>query len=50
MGYLIEQLWMPLAVASLLGLGVGAWIWRSRVGEEEYIAPPVIPPAPPEDA
>lgn len=49
MGYLIEQLWMPLAITALLGLGVGTWLWRPNVGEEEIVAPPIIPPAPPED-
>lgn len=55
MTYLIATLWLPLLLSALLGLGIGAWMWRrpsdARFAEEAVHAPasaPVIPPAPPE--
>ena len=53
MGYLIENLWLCMLLAALLGLIVGWWMWHSDgEGDEdayaETAAAPVIPPAPPE--
>ncbi|MGP1281874.1 MAG: hypothetical protein ACTS1X_02760, partial [Parasphingopyxis sp.] len=51
MTYLIATLWLPLLLSALLGLGIGAWMWRrpsdARFAEEAIHAP-IIPPAPPE--
>ncbi|MEM8696906.1 MAG: hypothetical protein AAGE05_12875 [Pseudomonadota bacterium] len=51
--YLIANLWLPMLLSAVLGMGTGWWIWRGRSAELSddmpgYVAAPVIPPAPPE--
>lgn len=52
MGYLIATLWPSMALAALIGLATGAWMWRARAGAqeaaEEAPAAPELPPPPPE--